>query len=134
MDIPKLPSLMRSYKVQKRARDIGFDWEDVRGALDKVKEEYYEVIESIKNIEGGDVDKVEEELGDLLFAVVNVCRFLEVNPEVALNKCINKFIDRFSIMEAKSKQIGKCLEDMTLEEMDQLWDEAKLHKPYKSRI
>ncbi len=133
MDIPKLPSLMRSYKVQKRARDIGFDWEDVRGALDKVKEEYYEVIESIKNIEGGDVDKVEEELGDLLFAVVNVCRFLEVNPEVALNKCINKFIDRFSIMEAKSKQIGKCLEDMTLEEMDQLWDEAKLHKPYKKQ-
>ncbi|TCS88013.1 tetrapyrrole methylase family protein/MazG family protein [Keratinibaculum paraultunense] len=135
MDVPKIPSLMRSYKVQKRARDIGFDWEDVEGALDKVKEEYYEVIESIKNtnIKGGDVDKVEEELGDLLFAVVNVCRFLEVNPEVALNKCINKFIDRFSIMETKSKQIGKNLKDMTLEEMDKLWNEAKLHKTYKKQ-
>ena len=63
-----------------------------------------------------------------MFAVVNVCRFLEVNPEVALNKTINKFIDRFAIMEAKSDRIGKKLEDMTLEEMDILWDEAKLHR------
>ncbi len=128
MDIPKLPSLMRSYKVQKRARDIGFDWENIDGALDKVKEEYYEVIESINCIEGGDVDKVEDELGDLLFAIVNVCRFLNINPEVALNRSTNKFIDRFSIMEAKSTNMGKKLEDMTLEEMDKLWDEAKLHR------
>lgn len=128
VDIPKLPSLMRSYKVQQRASEIGFDWDTVDGALDKVKEEYYEVIESINYIKGGDVEKTEEELGDLLFAVVNVCRFLEVNPEVALNKTINKFIDRFAIMEAKSDRIGKKLEDMTLEEMDILWDEAKLHR------
>ena len=127
-DIPKLPSLMRSYKVQERAGQIGFDWEDVDGALEKVREEYNEVIESINNIKGGDVEEVEEELGDLLFAVVNVCRFLNVNPEVALNKTINKFIDRFQTMENMSKQMGKKLEDMTLEEMDALWDEAKLHK------
>ncbi len=127
-DTPRLPSLMRSFKVQERANKIGFDWDSVDGALDKVKEEYQEVIESIDDIEGGDVYKTEEELGDLLFAVVNVCRFLNVNPEVALNRTVNKFIDRFEIMEMKSRQIGKKLEDMTLEEMDILWNEAKLHK------
>ncbi|SHD78396.1 nucleoside triphosphate pyrophosphohydrolase [Schnuerera ultunensis] len=127
-DTPKLPSLMRSYKVQERAGQVGFDWSSVDGALDKVKEEYYEVIESINAIEGGDVGKVEEELGDLLFAVVNVCRFLNVNPEIALNRTVNKFIDRFEIMEVKSRKMGKKLEEMTLEEMDILWNEAKLHK------
>ena len=127
-DIPKLPSLMRSFKVQERASRIGFDWDNVDGALDKVKEEYQEVIQAINDIEGGDVEKIEEELGDLLFAVVNVCRFLNVNPEVALNKTVNKFIARFEIMEAKSKKNGKKLEEMTLEEMDALWNEAKLHK------
>ena len=127
-DMPKLPSLMRSFKVQERAGQIGFDWDDVNGALDKVKEEYYEVIELIDNIEGGDAVRIEEELGDLLFAVVNVCRFLNVNPEVALNKTVNKFLKRFEIMETKSKEIGKKLEEMTLKEMDVLWDAAKLHK------
>lgn len=127
-DVPKLPSLMRSYKVQERAGQIGFDWDSVDGALEKVKEEYYEVIESINNIEGGDTRKVEEEIGDLLFAVVNVCRFLNVNPEIALNRTVNKFIDRFEFMEKKSKKIGKKLEEMTLEELDDLWEEAKIHK------
>jgi len=127
-DIPKLPSLMRSYKVQERAAQIGFDWDNVDGALEKVKEEYYEVIDSINNIEGGDVGKIEEELGDLLFAVVNVCRFLNVNPEVALNRTINKFIRRFELMEKMSTKLGKKLEEMTLEEMDRLWEETKLHK------
>ena len=117
---------MRSYKVQERAADIGFDWDNITGALEKVKEEYYEVIESI-NDKGGDSRKIEEELGDLLFAVVNVCRFLKVNPEVALNKTVNKFINRFEIMEELSKKMGKKLEDMTLEEMDELWEKAKLH-------
>ncbi|NLY67040.1 MAG: nucleoside triphosphate pyrophosphohydrolase [Tissierellia bacterium] len=126
-DMPKLPSLMRSYKVQERAADIGFDWDNITGALEKVKEEYYEVIESI-NDKGGDSRKIEEELGDLLFAVVNVCRFLKVNPEVALNKTVNKFINRFEIMEELSKKMGKKLEDMTLEEMDELWEKSKLHK------
>lgn len=127
-DIPKLPSLMRSFKLQERAGQIGFDWDNVDGALDKVKEEYYEVIELIKNIEGGDVERIEEELGDLLFAVVNVCRFLNVNPEIALNRTVNKFIDRFEIMETKCEEKGKTLEEMTLEEMNLLWDAAKLHK------
>lgn len=127
-DVPKLPSLMRSFKVQERAGQIGFDWDNVDGALDKVREEYYEVMELINDIKGGDIERKEEELGDLLFAVVNVCRFLNVNPEVALNKAVNKFIKRFEIMENKSKKIGRRLEEMTLEEMDALWNEAKLHK------
>ncbi|MFS8542068.1 MAG: nucleoside triphosphate pyrophosphohydrolase, partial [Tissierellales bacterium] len=127
-DIPKLPSLMRSYKVQERAAQIGFDWDHVSGALDKVKEEYYEVMECINKLRGGDTEKIEEELGDLLFAVVNVCRFFNVNPEVALNKTVNKFIARFEMMEKYSNKIGKKLEEMTLEEMDKLWDKAKLHK------
>lgn len=127
-DVPKLPSLMSSYKIQERASKAGFDWDSVNGALDKVREEYYEVIEAIDDIEGGDVGEVEEELGDLLFAVVNVCRFFNVNPEVALNKTINKFITRFEFMETKVEQMGNELQDMTLEEMDKLWDEAKLHR------
>ncbi|NLY77895.1 MAG: nucleoside triphosphate pyrophosphohydrolase [Tissierellia bacterium] len=127
-DVPKLPSLMRSFKVQERAAQIGFDWDHIDGPLDKVKEEYYEVMECINTLQGGDVKKVEEELGDLLFAVVNVCRFLNVNPELALNRTINKFITRFEMMEKYSNKLGKKLEEMTLEEMDKLWDEAKLHK------
>ncbi|GFN35212.1 bifunctional methyltransferase/pyrophosphohydrolase YabN [Tepidimicrobium xylanilyticum] len=127
-DIPHLPALMKSYKVQERAGQMGFDWDSVDGALSKVKEEYLEVMELINNIEGGDVEEIEEELGDLLFAVVNVCRFLNVNPEIALNKTVNKFIRRFEIMENESRKMGKKLEEMTLEEMDRLWDKAKLHK------
>ncbi|MBU5439291.1 nucleoside triphosphate pyrophosphohydrolase [Tissierella sp. MSJ-40] len=123
-NIPRLPSLMSSFKVQEKAAEIGFDWNSVDGALDKVIEEYKEVIEAINDFGGGD-RRTEEELGDLLFAVVNVCRFLDVNPEVALNRTVNKFIHRFEIMEEKSKIIGKKLEEMTLEEMDELWNAAK---------
>ncbi len=83
----------------------------------------------MNNFEGGDVGRIEEELGgDLLFSVVNVCRFLNVNPEIALNKTIDKFIDRFGIVELEAKKLGLELENMTLEEMDALWNEAKLHR------
>lgn len=126
-DVPKSSSLLRSYKVQKRAGDIGFDWESVEGALDKVKEEYFEVVEAIKSFKGGDMEKIEEELGDLLFSAVNVCRFFKISPDLALNKTTNKFIKRFEIVEEKAKEKGKKLEDMNLAEMDELWDEAKLH-------
>lgn len=123
-EIPKdLPSLMRSYKVQKKAADVGFDWHDITGAIEKVKEEFNEVMEEYKR---GDVDKIEEELGDLLFAIVNVARFLNINPEIALNEATKKFIKRFEYMELKSKEIGKNLKDMTLEEMEKLWEMAKI--------
>lgn len=124
-DISSLPALMKSYKIQEKAATIGFDWDDINGPLDKIMEEYNEVIEAFQEFGGGDV-RVEEELGDLLFAVVNLSRFMDVNPEVALNRTINKFLNRFEFMEQKSKETGKSLEQMTLEEMDDLWNLAKL--------
>lgn len=126
-DIPKLSSLMRSFKVQSRAAEIGFDWDSIDGAMEKVVEEWNEVLEALNLFKGGDVEKIEEELGDLLFAIVNVCRFSNINPEVALNKTINKFIDRFDYMELRSKELNSDLKEMTLEEMDILWNEAKIH-------
>lgn len=126
-DIPKLPALMTSYKIQERAAEIGFDWEDIKGPLNKIKEEYEEVVEAMEEFEPGH-EKIEDEIGDLLFAIVNLSRFLNINPEIALNRTINKFISRFEFMEKALEGSGKKLEDMTLEEMDKLWDESKLHK------
>ena len=122
--VPKaLPALTRATKIQKRAAEVGFDWDDISGALSKIKEETDEVIEASK--ENQDADHVAEELGDLLFSVVNAARFLKVDPEEALNSATRKFIRRFSYVEQQSLACGKQLEDMSLEEMDQLWDEAK---------
>ena len=126
-DIPKLPALMTSYKIQEKAAEIGFDWEDINGPLNKIKEEYKEVVEAMEKYEPSH-EKIEDEIGDLLFAIVNLSRFLNINPEVALNRTINKFINRFEFMEKAIEGSGKNLEDMTLEEMDKLWDKSKLHK------
>ncbi len=123
-DLPKLPALMLSYKVQDKAASIGFDWDNIQGPIDKVNEEFDEVLDAM-NKYGKEDERVEGEVGDLLFAVVNLSRFLDVNPEVALNRAINKFIKRLEVMEDKSQEIGKNLEDMTLEELDQLWNAAK---------
>lgn len=124
-DIPRLPALMMSSKVQDKAADVGFDWDDIQGPIDKVKEEFQEVLDAMEEFGLSD-EHVEGELGDLLFAVVNLARFLDVNPEVALNRTIKKFIERVEFMELKSQKMGKDLENMTLEEMDILWNEAKL--------
>lgn len=122
-DVPSiLPALMRSYKVQEKAAKVGFDWDDVEDAWKKVNEEMEELHEAYGS---GDMAKAEEELGDLLFAVVNVARFLKIQPELALTKTINKFIKRFEYIESKSSENGKQLTSMTLEEMDALWDKAK---------
>ena len=118
-----LPALTRATKIQKRAAEVGFDWDDVSGALSKIKEETDEVIEASK--ENLDAAHVAEELGDLLFSVVNAARFLKVDPEEALNSATRKFIRRFSYVEQQSLACGKQLENMSLEEMDELWDEAK---------
>jgi tetrapyrrole methylase family protein/MazG family protein len=126
-NIPKLPALMTSFKIQEKAAEIGFDWEDIKGALDKVMEEYKEVIEAMEQFGGGG-EKTEEELGDLIFAVVNLSRFLNVNPEIALNRTINKFIKRFEFIEERLKEAGKNIEDANLDEMDSLWNAAKIHK------
>ncbi|MBO3313812.1 nucleoside triphosphate pyrophosphohydrolase [Clostridium perfringens] len=117
-----LPATTRAYKVQKKAEKVGFDWDDVNCAMDKVKEELNEIKE-VYNCE--DKSIIEGEVGDLLFACINVARFLEVDGELALDKTIKKFIKRFSYIENEAIKNNKNLKDMTLEEMDKLWEEAK---------
>ncbi len=114
-----LPQLIRAEKVQKKAAKVGFDWESIDGAYDKLKEEIHE----LKPTET--VDAIEEEFGDLLFSCVNVARFLKINPEEALKKATDKFINRFEQVEKMASKDEKSLEDMTLEEMDILWEKAK---------
>lgn len=117
-----LPATTRAYKVQKKAKKVGFDWDDINCAMDKVKEELNE-IKDVYNCE--DKSIIEGEVGDLLFACINVARFLEVDGELALDKTIKKFINRFSYIESEAIKNNKSLKDMTLEEMDKLWEEAK---------
>lgn len=120
VNVPKaLPALMRAEKVQKKAADVGFDWKDVQGAFDKINEEAAELARA------RDSAGFTEELGDLLFSAVNAARFLRVDPEEALNMAIEKFIRRFRYIEDKSLSCGKLLSDMSLDEMDELWNEAK---------
>ncbi|MCI8609378.1 MAG: nucleoside triphosphate pyrophosphohydrolase [Firmicutes bacterium] len=121
--VPKaLPALIRAKKVQKKAADVGFDWDHVDPAMDKIREEAAELQEAYQN---EDRQQTMEELGDLLFSVVNVARFLEVDPEEALNFTTDKFINRFAYIEKEALACGKRLEDMSLEEMDVLWEKAK---------
>lgn len=115
-----LPGLIRAEKVQHKAAKVGFDWDEVSGALDKVREETAEVARAIN----GDGDP-SEELGDLLFAVVNVARFLKTDPEDAINRTTDKFIRRFAQVEQAAKDAGRSLSEMSLAEMDALWDAAK---------
>ena len=115
-----LPALMRAEKIQKKASRVGFDWPDVTGAWDKLSEETAELKDA--TLQGGDV---EEELGDLLFSVVNVARFLKVDPENALTRACDKFIDRFGQVERAAAQAGRTLDQCTLEEMDALWESSK---------
>lgn len=123
MDIPlELPALMRSNKIQKKAADVGFDWDNVDAAFDKIIEEMKEVREAAAT---EDENHIKEEVGDLLFSVVNVSRFLGVDPEEALNFTSDKFIRRFRHVEEKAGEEGRNLSEMTLEEMDRLWEEAK---------
>jgi len=117
---PHMPSLMRSLKVQKKASLLGFDWERVDDAMLKVDEE----LDELKNAcAKGNQEKIIEEIGDILFAVVNVARFMKVEPELALRSTIEKFILRFEYIEQMSE---KPIEQMTLSEMDDLWNEAKV--------
>lgn len=129
MEVPKaLPALLRSYKLQAKAAQAGFDWEEVAAAFLKLEEELLELKVAMSQ---DDQDAMTEELGDLLFSVVNVARFLKVNPEEALNSTSVKFIRRFSEIERKAEASGKNLEEMSLEEMDKLWEGAKLLEDIK---
>jgi len=115
-----LPGLIRAEKIQKKAAKVGFDWSGVEGALDKVKEELIEVQEVIEG-----KGSAEEEIGDLLFAVVNAARHMKVDPERAIEKSCEKFIKRFAFMERETEKTGVALSEMDLAEMDELWEKAK---------
>jgi len=123
MNLPKaLPALMKAFKVQEKAARVGFDWDDISGAIDKV----YEELDELKEVyNAGNSDKIREEMGDLLFACVNVARFLEVEPELALNDAVKKFINRFNFVEATAAEFDKSLQDMSLQEMEELWQQSK---------
>ena len=121
--VPKvLPALMRAYKVQKKAANVGFDWDDYLPAQAKVYEELKELEQEISR---NNPERLEEELGDVLFSVVNLGRFLKINPEFALTKSVEKFINRFRYIEKTALEQGFRLENMTLQEMDKLWEDAK---------
>jgi len=123
--IPKeLPSLLRAQRIQARAARVGFDWERIEDVLKKLDEEIREFKEALGKKEQS---AIEDELGDIFFALVNISRFVGVNPEDALRKTISKFISRFRYIEMKAAESGRSLSDMTLKEMDMLWEEAKHH-------
>ena len=122
-DVPgSLPALLRAEKVQKKAASAGFDWEDAAGALEKAEEELRELREAVGKQSPAEI---EEEYGDLLFALVNVGRHLKLTPELALTAASNKFIGRFAKMEEAAKEEKKELNTMNLQEMDALWDKIK---------
>ncbi len=117
-----LPSLSMARRIQENAAAVGFDWPDVSGALEKVTEEIDELVNAIKT---GKNDQLMEELGDLLFAIVNVARFLNVDPELALRKATEKFVNRFDLVEQFAKKNGMNLKELSLAQLDELWEKAK---------
>lgn len=119
-----LPSLMRSYKVQQKAAHVGFDWDNIHDVFAKVHEEISELEEVYKS---KNISRITDEIGDVFFALVNLSRFLKVQPELALTGTINKFIKRFEYIEQESVKAGKKLENMSLTEMDELWNKAKAY-------
>ena len=131
-----LPSLVKAYRIQDKARAVGFDWEEREQVWGKVKEELDEFESELKderegigtNAEGGDGRKAEQEFGDLLFSMVNAARLYNINPDTALEMTNRKFIKRFNYLEEKTIKAGRSLKEMTLQEMDQIWEEAKTLK------
>lgn len=120
-----LPSLIKAYRIQDKARNVGFDWKEKEDVWEKVQEELEELkVELAK----GDKENSTQELGDFIFSVINAARLYKLNPDNALEKTNQKFIRRFNYVEDHSLKQGKNLKDMSLEEMDKLWDEAKLQE------
>ena len=117
-----LPSIIKAFRIQEKAAHVGFDWDTPQQAFEKVREEYGELAHEI---EAGDKQKAEQELGDLLFAIINVARLYKIHPDDALERTNKKFISRFNYVEEKALSQGRQLKDMTLQEMDALWNEAK---------
>ena len=117
-----LPSLIKAYRIQDKARNVGFDWEDAGDVRAKVREELAELEEEMKK---GDREASQAELGDFLFSVINAGRLYHLNPDTALEQTNQKFISRFNYIEQHSIKMGKPLKDMSIQEMDKLWEEAK---------
>ncbi len=117
-----LPALIKCYRIQEKAANVGFDWEKREDVWNKVREELAEVEAEMKR---GDVENEEKEFGDLIFSIVNAARLYGVHPDTALEKTNRKFMSRFNYVESKATKAGKHLKDMTLGEMDALWNEAK---------
>ncbi|SFF98487.1 nucleoside triphosphate pyrophosphohydrolase [Prevotella sp. KH2C16] len=117
-----LPSLIKAYRIQDKARNVGFDWEKKEDVWDKVREELAELEAELKK---EDKENSTRELGDFIFSVINAARLYHLNPDNALEHTNQKFIRRFNYVEEKSKEMGKALKDMTLGDMDELWNEAK---------
>lgn len=121
--VPKsLPALVKASRIQDKAKGVGFDWDEPHQVWDKVQEELAEFQDEVK---GGNTEKIEAEFGDVLFSMINYARFLNINPEDALERTNKKFIKRFQYLESKAAELGKPLADMTLAEMDVFWNEAK---------
>ena len=116
------PSMLKAMQMQRKARDVGFDWEDRSQVWDKVREEMGELETEIRS---GDRDKAEGELGDLLFAVINAARLYDIDPEVALSRTCSKFRRRFTYLEDQTIRQGRKLTDLSLREMDALWEDCK---------
>ena len=121
-----LPALIKAHRIQDKARSVGFDWEEREQVWDKVQEEINEFKVEVAAM---DKDKMEAEFGDMLFSLINAARLYDINPENALERTNRKFISRFNYLESKTLTIGKSLKDMTLAEMDVIWDEAKKEAP-----
>lgn len=117
-----LPSLIKAYRIQDKARGVGFDWKNKEDVWNKVQEEVAEVQQEIDN---KDRDALEAEFGDLLFSIVNAARLYGIEPDTALERTNKKFTKRFNYLEQKAKEQGKNVKELTLEEMDALWEEAK---------
>jgi tetrapyrrole methylase family protein/MazG family protein len=120
-----LPALLKAQKITKEAAKVGFDWEKTEDVIKKVEEELAELTAAI---EAGRHEQVTEEMGDLLFSLVNLCRFLDVDAEAALRRALKKFADRFAYIERELLKAGKTPAEASLVEMDKLWEEAKLKK------
>ena len=122
-----LPSVVKASRIQEKAKQVGFEWENKADVWKKVEEE----MEELKEAESISLEKTEEEFGDLLFSLVNYARFLRIDAETALEKTNRKFISRFQQMEERAKQKGKSLDEMTLQEMDEIWNDikSKTHNP-----
>lgn len=117
-----LPSIIKAYRIQEKARNVGFDWEERSQVWEKVKEEIGEFENEIQN---ADEKRAEAEFGDILFSLVNVARLYKINPDNALEQTNQKFIKRFNYLEQKVRGMGRKLSEMSLSEMDEIWEEAK---------